>query len=114
MGLVDVGRRIAPEKHQDGNLRVEAGLDLPLAQQRQDEIDAERPVRQTLQPLDLGADKLARKGGGAKDAASSRVGDGRYELRAGRRTDASAKDRMVDTKITAERSLNMAPPYPSE
>jgi hypothetical protein len=62
-------------------------------------------VRQTLQPLDLGSDELARKGGGAEDAASSCVGDGRYELGAGRRADGSAKDGMLDPKSTAEVSL---------
>jgi hypothetical protein len=105
MRLVDIGRRITPEEHQDRNLLVEAGLDLPLAQQRQDEIDAERLVRQTLQPLDLSANELARKGGGAEDAASACVRDGRYEFGAGRRTDASAKDRMLDPKGAAEVSL---------
>jgi hypothetical protein len=78
---------------------------LPLAQQRQDEIDAERPVRQTLQPLDLSADELARKRGGTENAASTCVRDSRNELGAGRRTDARGKDGMLDPQSTAEVGL---------
>jgi hypothetical protein len=53
MSLLDVGRGIAPEQHQQGYVCLEAGLDIAFLERGQDDVHSERLVRQHTQVLNL-------------------------------------------------------------